>query len=42
MKLNRFSIIITALTVATISAPLSNAKPAAAFGLIGLTDNNTL
>lgn len=42
MKLNRFSTIITALSVATISALLSNAKPAAAFGLVGLTDNNTL
>ena len=42
MKLDRLITIITALAVATTFDLLSVAKPAAAIGLTGLTDNNTL
>lgn len=42
MKLDRLITIITALAVATTFNLLSVAKPAAAIGVTGLTDNNTL
>jgi hypothetical protein len=42
MRLRRTTKVIAALAIATIFAPLSNAKPAAAFGFVGLTDNNNL
>ncbi|KAB8318033.1 DUF4394 domain-containing protein [Tolypothrix campylonemoides VB511288] len=42
MKLNRFRTVISALAVVTIFNLVSDTKPAAAFGLVGLTDNNNL
>jgi len=42
MKLNTLSTVIFALATVTIFDLLSNAKPAAAFGLVGLTDTNDL
>lgn len=42
MKLNRFRTVISALAVVTIFNLVSDTKPAAALGLVGLTDNNNL
>lgn len=42
MKLDRLITVITAMAVATTFDLLSVAKPAAAIGVTGLTDNNTL
>ena len=42
MKLHRFRTVISALAVVTIFNLVSDTKPAAAFGLVGLTDNNNL
>lgn len=42
MKLNALNAVIFAVASVTIFDLLSNAKPAAAFGLVGLTDNNRL
>lgn len=42
MKLNRFRTVISALAVVSIFNLVSDTKPAAALGLVGLTDNNNL
>ncbi len=42
MKLNRFRTVISALAVVTLFNLVSDTKPAAAFGLVGVTDNNNL
>jgi hypothetical protein len=42
MKLNALSTVIFAMATVTIFDLLSNAKPAAAFGLVGLSDTNDL
>lgn len=42
MKLNRLSTVIFALAVVTIFDLFNNTKPAAALGLVGLSDNNNL
>ena len=42
MKLNALSTVIFAVATVTIFDLLSNAKPAAAFGLVGLSDTNDL
>ncbi len=42
MKLNKLSTVILALATVTTFDLLKNTKPAAAFGLVGLSDNNNL